>query len=52
MKSSIKCSNDKRMPPCSEEHALYLKKLRRKKHFVHFMQFAILIVFIAVRELL
>lgn len=52
MKSSIKCSNDKRTPPCSEEHALYLKKLRRKKHFVHFMQFAILIVFVAVWELL
>lgn len=52
MKSSISCGKAGKMPPCSEEHALYLKKLRRNKRFVHFMQLAILAAFIAVWELL
>lgn len=37
---------------CSAEHSEYLRRLKRKKRFISFMQLAILIGFIAVWEIL
>lgn len=52
MRNSIKKIGSAESMPCSQEHAMYLRKLRRSKRFVSFMQLAILVCFIALWELL